>query len=183
MPKHACAPASRPGPLLQARNLLLYVWRSDISQFLSLQDACSHALLPPTLRPYGHIAWHFLNARGYINFGVSPAVLQHTRRLLQPGEGAAATRGSVVVVGAGLAGLAAAHQLQKSGYRVLVLEAKPHAGGRVHTVRLEVRTRRRHSPHTTSSTHTQRMKPTLTGTRTDSQPPWCRLLDVSGIAR
>ena len=127
-------------PRMQARNLLLYLWRSDVSQHLSLQDACSHALLPPTLRPYAHIAWHFLNARGYINFGLAPAILEQTRRVLQPVDAAeGGTKACVVVVGAGLAGLAAAHQLQKSGYRVLVLEAKAHAGGRVHTVRLEVR--------------------------------------------
>ena len=125
------------------------MWRSDVSQFLSLQDACSHALLPPPLRPYGHIAWHFLNARGYINFGVAPAILQHTRRALQPSETGSTAQGSVVIIGAGLAGLSAAHQLQKSGYKVLVLEAKAHAGGRVHTVRLEVRPAT-NEPHTHS---------------------------------
>jgi len=41
----------------------------------------------------------------------------------------------VVVIGAGLAGLTAAYELNKLGYRVQVLEARPRPGGRVHTVR------------------------------------------------
>ena len=172
---------------LQARNLLLYIWRSDVGQYLSLEDAARHALITPRLRTYATLAWYFLDGRGYINFGVAPAILRQTCRTLhtsspQPdaaavlrspmdksaaeaaqspaaatpsarGPGAkptpaAATElthagaqslGSVVVIGAGLAGLAAAHQLQKRGYKTVVLEAKSHAGGRVHTVRLEVR--------------------------------------------
>jgi monoamine oxidase len=41
----------------------------------------------------------------------------------------------VVVVGAGLAGLAAAYELRAAGYEVVVLEARTRVGGRVHTVR------------------------------------------------
>ncbi|MER7986156.1 NAD(P)/FAD-dependent oxidoreductase [Streptomyces noursei] len=42
---------------------------------------------------------------------------------------------STIVIGAGLAGLAAAHKLQDSGEEVIVLEAQPHVGGRTRTVR------------------------------------------------
>lgn len=42
---------------------------------------------------------------------------------------------SVIVVGAGLAGLAAARELESKGARVTVIEARDRVGGRVHTIR------------------------------------------------
>ena len=42
---------------------------------------------------------------------------------------------SVIVIGAGLAGLAAARDLEQHGARVLVIEARDRVGGRVHTIR------------------------------------------------
>jgi monoamine oxidase len=47
-------------------------------------------------------------------------------------------RGSVVVVGAGLAGLATAYELDKSGWKVTVLEARDRVGGRCRTFRREL---------------------------------------------
>lgn len=41
----------------------------------------------------------------------------------------------VAVVGAGISGLAAALELEAAGLRVLVLEAKPRTGGRIHSMR------------------------------------------------
>ncbi|WP_204137679.1 FAD-dependent oxidoreductase [Halomicronema sp. CCY15110] len=46
---------------------------------------------------------------------------------------AAASKGRIVVVGAGLAGLAAAQELQTHGYDVVVVEARERIGGRVWT--------------------------------------------------
>jgi monoamine oxidase len=45
------------------------------------------------------------------------------------------TRGRVIVVGAGLAGLAAASELHGNGFDVVALEARTRPGGRVYTVR------------------------------------------------
>src|SRR5579859_7710160 len=42
---------------------------------------------------------------------------------------------NVAVLGAGLAGLSAAWELQRMGYDVTVLEAQLHPGGRVRTIR------------------------------------------------
>ena len=45
------------------------------------------------------------------------------------------TRPEVVVIGAGIAGLAAARRLHDDGVRVLVVEARDRVGGRVHSAR------------------------------------------------
>ncbi|MGE5562760.1 MAG: flavin monoamine oxidase family protein [Bacillota bacterium] len=47
----------------------------------------------------------------------------------------AAGRPSVVILGAGIAGLISAYELQKAGYRVTVLEARERIGGRSWTIR------------------------------------------------
>jgi monoamine oxidase len=54
---------------------------------------------------------------------------------LCPGVLRAATPRKVIVLGAGLAGLAAAYELRRAGHDVMVVEARDRAGGRVHTVR------------------------------------------------
>ncbi|CAI8602068.1 unnamed protein product [Vicia faba] len=47
----------------------------------------------------------------------------------------------VIIIGAGLAGLAAARQLMRFGFKVTVLEGRKRAGGRVYTKKMEVGSR------------------------------------------
>jgi lysine-specific histone demethylase 1 len=77
-----------------------------------------------------HHAWHILDTLGFKNFGVNMPVSASTS-LKDPKE-------TVVVIGAGLAGCATANQLQRWGYKVVLLEGRNRPGGRVHTARLEV---------------------------------------------
>ena len=42
----------------------------------------------------------------------------------------------VVVVGGGVSGLSAAQALANAGFKVIILEARDHVGGRLHSVRL-----------------------------------------------
>src|SRR5688500_17881988 len=54
---------------------------------------------------------------------------------LCPAVSRAAPPRKVIVLGAGLAGLAAAYELRRAGHEVTVLEARERAGGRVNTLR------------------------------------------------
>src|SRR4051794_25197436 len=70
----------------------------------------------------------FCNA--IVSWGVRRTDARGQRQVrLMPDEAA------VVVIGAGLAGLAAAVTLSRAGRDVVVLEAEGRVGGRVHTVR------------------------------------------------
>lgn len=69
-----------------------------------------------------------MRALGLVDDGVAHAAVPD----LPAGSGAGM---KVAVIGAGLAGMAAAHELRKAGYDVTVLEADDRVGGRVFTVR------------------------------------------------
>jgi monoamine oxidase len=117
----------------RARNAVLSQWRSNVSQLLTEQQALDAVAGEPELEPYALAAYRFLNARGYINYGVSDAVLARAKKYDRSGK----YKGTVVVIGAGCAGLAAAQQLRGFGYKVVVLEARNRPGGRVCNAKLE----------------------------------------------
>lgn len=89
-----------------------------------------------------------LSRRRFLNLvgaaGGSAAVYQTALALgLIPGEVHAGSRASlskvrgisVLILGAGISGLAAAYELEQAGYRVTIIEASPRPGGRNLTVR------------------------------------------------
>jgi lysine-specific histone demethylase 1 len=107
------------------RNHILALWRGDVRRWLtrdrvkeSVSSEFSHLI---------NTAYNFLLYNGYINFGVLPSFMSQLPD---------ATEGSVVVIGAGLAGLAAARQLMSYGYKVVVLEGRNRPGGRVYTQKI-----------------------------------------------
>ncbi|HEY6643331.1 NAD(P)/FAD-dependent oxidoreductase [Povalibacter sp.] len=76
---------------------------------------------------------HFLQSAG---LGLGGMVLSRSQALAAIGESGASGNGKkVLVLGAGMAGLAAALKLLDLGFQVTLLEARTWAGGRVHTIR------------------------------------------------
>ncbi|GJN12472.1 hypothetical protein PR202_ga30751 [Eleusine coracana subsp. coracana] len=126
------AVADAPNDYIVVRNHILASWRADPAAPLPRAR-----VLETVAATYDHLvaaAHGFLAREGHINFGVSAAFPA------APPPDAASPQGfagaSVLVVGAGLAGLAAARQLLRFGLRVLVLEGRARPGGRVYTMRL-----------------------------------------------
>lgn len=77
------------------------------------------------------VAYRFLLEHGYINFGVAPPIKEAKMRSIDGYE-----YGTVIVVGAGLAGLVAARQLVFMGFKVVILEGRTRPGGRVKTKKM-----------------------------------------------
>ena len=119
-------PGADLGVYITVRNSVLCRWRANPNAYVSVEQACSWFM--PKHQAVVHCAHRFLTVAGYINFGVG-----FTGNYPAPGE----AKGTVVVVGAGFAGLAAARHLQCLGHRCVVVEARDRAGGRVWTERLE----------------------------------------------
>src|SRR6266404_5327939 len=56
-------------------------------------------------------------------------------KIIRNGLGKANAKRKIVIVGAGMAGLTAAYELMRAGYKVVVLEAQLRVGGRIQTLR------------------------------------------------
>lgn len=105
------------------RNHIVARWRENVHAWLSEEHVMEQ--INREHRSLVSTAYKFLFVHGYINFGVAPAI--------KSGVPEEATKVSVVVIGAGLAGLAAARQLLLHGCKVVVVEGKSRPGGRVFT--------------------------------------------------
>nr|CAD7395385.1 unnamed protein product [Timema poppensis] len=118
-----CSPLKKE-QYLYLRNRLLYLWMNNPSQELVLENAleeikCSNKeqrLLVVTIHA-------FLERQGKINFGVFNRL--KSLPLLKQAK--------IIVIGAGVSGLAAARQLEHFGMEVVILEGRNRVGGRVHT--------------------------------------------------
>lgn len=109
------------------RNHIITKWRENVSSWVSKEMFFD--VIPPQYRSILDSAYNYLVSHGYINFGVTPAIKEKIPA--EPGKA------KVIVLGAGLAGLAAARQLMRFGFKVTVLEGRKRAGGRVYTRKLE----------------------------------------------
>ncbi|CAL5186538.1 unnamed protein product [Lathyrus oleraceus] len=108
------------------RNHILARWRSDVNVWLTYDLAVKS--IRSEHKGLVETAYRFLIEHGYINFGLSPEIKAVKVRSFDGTE-----RGSVIVIGAGLAGLVAARQLVFLGFKVCILEGRTRPGGRVKT--------------------------------------------------
>ena len=119
------SPLSSQKMFLNLRNRILQMWLENPKGQLNSPDALKRLQPPWNSDEELVIRIHaFLERHGYINFGIfkkSSAPPQKT--------------GRVIVIGAGIAGLAAAQQLKSFGMDVVVLEARDRVGGRIATFR------------------------------------------------
>ena len=115
---------------LYVRNRIIQLWLENPRNELTLSDAIRQIEAPFNQDPVLiRRVFHYLDRHGLINFGIF-------RRSVNPGNSSG--RGSkpkVIVIGAGIAGLIAAQQLDRFGADVTVLEARDRVGGRISTFR------------------------------------------------
>ncbi|WMV31628.1 hypothetical protein MTR67_025013 [Solanum verrucosum] len=109
------------------RNHIITKWRENVSIWLTKDMFVD--IIPERCSGLLDSAYNYLLSYGYINFGVALAIKDKIPT--RP------SKGRVIVIGAGLAGLAAARQLMLFGFEVIVLEGRKRAGGRVYTKKME----------------------------------------------
>lgn len=128
----ACFPDISQSPLqtikvyLHVRNRILQMWLDNPKQQLVVEHAIDKMESPynsdiPLLKR----VHAYLERNGFINFGMFKRLKSLPSKKY----------GKVIVIGAGIAGLAAAQQLQQFGLEVIVLEARDRVGGRIATFR------------------------------------------------
>lgn len=110
------------------RNHIITKWRENV--FSLVKKEMFLDVVPLHCIKLLDSAYKYLVSRGYINFGVAPGIKDG----VLVGN---SMKMNVIVIGAGLSGLAAARQLMSFGYKVTVLEGRKRPGGRVYTKKME----------------------------------------------
>ncbi|KAL4716103.1 hypothetical protein ACJJTC_013880 [Scirpophaga incertulas] len=110
---------------IQIRNRVLKLWFQDPKKQLTQEHAPPYNG-DPALVMRIHA---FLERHGFINYGIYERITP----IPTPAKGK--QRPKVIIIGAGVSGLAAARQLQSFGCEVIVLEGRDRVGGRVVTYR------------------------------------------------
>ncbi|KAJ8967437.1 hypothetical protein NQ314_002885 [Rhamnusium bicolor] len=111
---------------LNIRNRILQMWLENPKQQLILEHAVDKMEAPYNSDVQLLKRVHaFLERNGFINYGIFKRIKPIPTQKY----------GKVIVIGAGIAGLAAAQQLQQFGLEVIVLEARDRVGGRIATFR------------------------------------------------
>ena len=112
---------------LGLRNLLLSMWNINPKQYLTYKNSSTQlitrGLCRVTLVEELKKVLDYLTLNGSINFGIHPDVPRYFNFDYW--------RGSVLVIGGGIAGIGAARQLKNAGCDVKVIEASDRCGGRI----------------------------------------------------
>jgi len=123
---------------LEYRNHILLYWVRNMKRELLLEED----ILQPLFNRFGQDSvdailmvriFQFLDTNGSINWGVFTRATRIPRTFVPGRKKFSGTNKKVVVIGAGLAGLAAATQLDRWGYKVTIMEGRGRVGGRVFT--------------------------------------------------
>jgi len=113
-----------PDLFLDIRNHILRLWYRDVSRRLNCSDVLS--TIPKRYHELTKNIFIYLVRQGLINFGCLGEKQFSSLSWQQKPR-------HVVIVGAGIAGLAAARQLCSVGIRVSIFEARDRLGGRIYT--------------------------------------------------
>uniref|UniRef100_A0ACD5ZIV9 Uncharacterized protein n=1 Tax=Avena sativa TaxID=4498 RepID=A0ACD5ZIV9_AVESA len=111
---------------LVVRNHILALWRSN--PLAHVPSNAALASIRAEHAPLVAAAHSFLSDHAYINFGLAPSIVS-----LPPRPPPSLPAPSVLIVGAGFAGLAAARHLMSLGFKVAIVEGRHRPGGRVFT--------------------------------------------------
>jgi hypothetical protein len=114
---------------IHVRNHILSLWHHNPTNYISEEEALRG------IKSEHHVkvkaTWAYLNQRSYINYGFLKTTPASTPTYLKQKE--SNSKWKILIVGAGMAGLALAHRLHQWGYSVTLIEGRDRLGGRVLT--------------------------------------------------